>query len=538
MLLLIAVGIIVLPALTYYLTTAFFFQSAKNDAAGKRPPTIPYLVPGVFHTFSIAAEGPQKFFARLFKEFGSFAPFTVKAGLQTFVVLRDPKHIKVVIEASKPSEQGSIVRHEYEGIFKVPKRQASIPAEFSDPAKYNEKVYNAFTTPIRKHLTGESMVNIGERYASKLSSNMDDKMFQVGTWTQIEDFWSFFHQVLTRCLVETLFGPTIFRLYPKFVKDYWTFEQALESYVPGMTWLLGANAYEQPRDALLEGIEKWLRANQSGSNTADVSTINTNWDDHRGSPFIQELTGLLSEFTSQESRAVELLKIIHCANGKLVPSTIWSLIEVLRNPQLANQMNDIVSKNPSQMLGTYGVTEIAASPLVKSLYHETSRLRMAQYMIYPAKAHDILLDREYVLPKGRSPIVFSHDVALDNKSWAKARPRTVERPLEEFWGGRFLIPDKPKKRGGFESGEFSLEDLDLLAPAFGGHQNVGLGSEYAQTIHAATLTVLLNEWEIQLCDPEFTDAVMPTMSDKAFGTVIPLRPVAVRIRKRRPNRTM
>lgn len=252
------------------------------------------------------------------KEFGSFAPFTVKAGLQTFVVLRDPKHIKVVIEASKPSEQGPIVRHEYEGVFKVPKRQASIPAEFSDPAKYNEKVYNAFTTPIRKHLTGESMVNIGERYASKLSSNMDDKMFQVGTWTQIEDFWSFFHQVLTRCLVETLFGTTIFRLYPKFVKDYWTFEQALESYVPGMTWLLGANAYEQPRDALLEGIEKWLRANQSGSNTANVSTINTNWDDHRGSPFIQELTGLLSEFTSQESRAVELLKIIHwcvCMGG-------------------------------------------------------------------------------------------------------------------------------------------------------------------------------------------------------------------------------
>ena len=163
---------------------------------------------------------------------------------------------------------------------------------------------------------------------------------------------------------------------------------------------------------------------------------------------------------------------------------------------------------------------------------------MAQYMIYPAKAHDILLDREYILPKGRSPIAFSHDIALDNKSWAKARPRTVERPLEEFWGGRFLIPDKPKKRGGFESGEFSLEGLDLLAPAFRGHQNVGLGSEYAQTIQTATLIVLLNEWEIQLCDPEFTDAVMPTMSDKAFGSVMPLQPVAVRIRKRKSNRTL
>jgi hypothetical protein len=65
MLLLLAVAVIVFPALTYYLTTALFFKSSKNAATGKTPPTIPYLIPGVFHTFSIAAEGPQKYFARL-----------------------------------------------------------------------------------------------------------------------------------------------------------------------------------------------------------------------------------------------------------------------------------------------------------------------------------------------------------------------------------------------------------------------------------------------------------------------------------------
>lgn len=65
MILLTALALVVVPAVTYYLTTALFFRSAKNAATGKKPPTIPYLVPGVFHTFSIAAEGPQKFFARL-----------------------------------------------------------------------------------------------------------------------------------------------------------------------------------------------------------------------------------------------------------------------------------------------------------------------------------------------------------------------------------------------------------------------------------------------------------------------------------------
>lgn len=243
------------------------------------------------------------------KEFGSFAPFTVKAGLQTLVVLRDPKHIKVVAEASKLSEQTSIVRREYEGVFEVSNRNAN--TQVATPEKYSEKANNALAAPIQKHLTGTSLAELGELYASKLSSNMDDKMFQVDTWTQIEDFWSFFQQVFTRCLVETLFGSVIFRQYPKLVKDYWKFEDALETYVPGMSWLLGSSAYEEPRDALLRGVEKWLRTSHNGSGFAKLGSDDPIWDDIRGSKLIQEVDGLLAKFSSEELRAVELLKVIH-----------------------------------------------------------------------------------------------------------------------------------------------------------------------------------------------------------------------------------
>jgi hypothetical protein len=65
MLLLVAVLLIIIPALTYYVSTTLFYQNAKSTSPGKRPPTIPYLVPGAFHAFSIAYDGPQKFFARL-----------------------------------------------------------------------------------------------------------------------------------------------------------------------------------------------------------------------------------------------------------------------------------------------------------------------------------------------------------------------------------------------------------------------------------------------------------------------------------------
>jgi hypothetical protein len=65
MFLLLTALLIIAPALTYYVSTTLFYQHAKSTAANKTPPTIPYLVPGAFHAFSLAYDGPQKYFARL-----------------------------------------------------------------------------------------------------------------------------------------------------------------------------------------------------------------------------------------------------------------------------------------------------------------------------------------------------------------------------------------------------------------------------------------------------------------------------------------
>lgn len=66
MALLIAVfALFILPFLTYYLSTLSFYRKANSKVTGKRPPTIPYFIPGVFHAFTLAYEGPQKYFATL-----------------------------------------------------------------------------------------------------------------------------------------------------------------------------------------------------------------------------------------------------------------------------------------------------------------------------------------------------------------------------------------------------------------------------------------------------------------------------------------
>jgi hypothetical protein len=58
-------ALIIFPFLTYYITTLLFYRRARSLAKNKVPPTIPYFAPGLFHAFSLASFGPQKYLAEL-----------------------------------------------------------------------------------------------------------------------------------------------------------------------------------------------------------------------------------------------------------------------------------------------------------------------------------------------------------------------------------------------------------------------------------------------------------------------------------------
>jgi hypothetical protein len=228
----------------------------------------------------------------------------------------------------------------------------------------------------------------------------------------------------------------------------------------------------------------------------------------------------------------------------LVPSAIWTIIEILRKPYLAEQVTAIVSECKPTKAAAYHVDGIRAMPLIQSLQAEVSRLRVAQYMICTNPSAEIPVGSEWTLPKGCNAIYFSHDVALNDKAWVDAQSRTIEKPLNEFWAERFLAPNKNtsnvqgnrKSRDSPQEARFDAQDLELLIPALSDDQAFGLASDYVKAMQAATLAVLLSEFEIQLCDPDLIDAAMPDMQGSAFGQVRPRGKIAVRIRKRRTGK--
>ena len=231
-------------------------------------------------------------------EYGGFAPFTVKVGLRSFVVLRDPEHVRRAAKASEVLFQGP----------KTTREEKKLVASLVDTDGQTNSSPHGL--PIEKYLTGAPLTNLCELYASKLSSNMNDKMFQTDSWTQIEDFWSFFQQVLTRCSIETLFGSAIFRQYPGLTKDYWKYQDAAEGHSLHMPYPLEPKEHKEHLEKLLAGVEKWFKTNHSGSEFAQVGSEDPDWDEHKGSKFIQESDDGFARVSSERERAMALFKIM------------------------------------------------------------------------------------------------------------------------------------------------------------------------------------------------------------------------------------
>jgi hypothetical protein len=62
--LIILVTLIIVPFLTYFISTTLFYRTARSHSALRRPPTVPYWVPGIYHGFSLLSRSPSIFFKR------------------------------------------------------------------------------------------------------------------------------------------------------------------------------------------------------------------------------------------------------------------------------------------------------------------------------------------------------------------------------------------------------------------------------------------------------------------------------------------
>jgi hypothetical protein len=247
------------------------------------------------------------------KDYGEFSPFFVNAGPQRLLVIRDVKQIEKVKAASRALTPGSARLEVFDKLYGSPLKTLDHYAGKVVSQEDKTILADAHINLVHKYLTGVSLSAYTESYVSILSENLNNKMFQVGSWTQIEDSWVFLRQVITRCNLESLFGKGLLKQYPAIIKDYWEFANAIEGFIPGLPryWVPGAAV--KVRERLHQGIEKWLKANHSGSEFARIAVDDPALDDLKGSKFIQERDSVLAKLECMDikARAAEMLSIIH-----------------------------------------------------------------------------------------------------------------------------------------------------------------------------------------------------------------------------------
>lgn len=244
---------------------------------------------------------------------GGLTPFFVNAGAQKLLVVRGPGQIAKVLRNTEVKPFGDSNAELFDKVLGSPQAAVELYAGKAVSDADRLVLEEAHISMPRKHLTGASLVANIEHYMSVLSENLNNKMFQSGSWTQIEDSWSFLQQIVSHCTLQSMFGSDLFKQYPSVVRDYWEFHDAMDGFIPGLPRYWVPSAASQARDRLLQGIEKWLKANHSGSEFARIGEEDPIWDEQKGSKFIQERDDLLArlEVMDLRARAAETLGVMH-----------------------------------------------------------------------------------------------------------------------------------------------------------------------------------------------------------------------------------
>lgn len=167
-----------------------------------------------------------------------------------------------------------------------------------------------------------SLAAATDAYISIISANMHDKMFQFDSWTRIEDFWSFLQLVLLRCTLNALFGSSLLKDYPRLVRDYLTFDEAVEGYMYSTPSIMMRSAGSS-RDRLHRGIRSWIKSTWEDSRKTDLFTesrstkIDPVFDEATGLSFIRKhydnCYHLMDKFQSlkYQAMAADVLGMIH-----------------------------------------------------------------------------------------------------------------------------------------------------------------------------------------------------------------------------------
>jgi Cytochrome P450 len=159
----------------------------------------------------------------------------------------------------------------------------------------------------------------------------------------------------------------------------------------------------------------------------------------------------VSSTTPQPSLAPLTRPLLSSMNANSIPASAWMLLEILSSPTLESRVraelaaslitpsipSSSTTARKANIVPSYDVVKLCASPLLQSIYAETLRLRVAimgtRLVISPS-----LSLSTWQFQHGDILAYVSSLAALDPTVWSTGR-EDDPHPLTEFWADRFLV---------------------------------------------------------------------------------------------------
>ena len=237
-------------------------------------------------------------------------------------------------------------------------------------------------------------------------------------------------------------------------------------------------------------------------------------------------------------------------NGNSITATFWMLADIIREASLLTRVRTILESNRIKTSTSeldFDYEKLFDDPLLQSIYAETLRLRVANYILRSPEHRNLNLNG-WSIPRNSTMLVSGYHAQMDPKAWSNNDHQT--RPVEEFWAERFLEFPRSEKEKPLESmaltgdpkgsikessdvqgAEFTLEGRTGHWLPYGGGQRTCPGRYFAKQEMISGVAVLLTMFDIEITSST-RDFPKLAMKGVGFGAIPPDRKLPIRMRRR------
>lgn len=261
-------------------------------------------------------------------------------------------------------------------------------------------------------------------------------------WKPVDDLYTVMALRVSAALTESIFGPSLLRMFPNFIEDLWKYDDVVPYLVRGFPWWLMPKPYRL-RDSLRGQIEQWY-AYARTKFTEDSIEADGDGDPYWGSEFTRHFQKMLSESGHDDAMlSAQDFGTIWAAGSNTVPSVSIACLHIFRDPVLLKRIRDEVDEAfpTAEDLASASHHQLLKLPLLCSIFAETLRLYVKVFFGFSSPHEDAILGK-YRLPKAQLGLWNSDLPHNDDTFWNTKGGRY---PINTFWADRFIIdPNDPE----------------------------------------------------------------------------------------------